>query len=431
MIAGVKNFFQENRTVWRNFFSLGAVQAAQFLLPLITFPFLARALGMEQLGKLAFCTAFMQYFSTLVIYGFNLDITKEIAVSRSNPDELSRLIRSTSTARFLLLALAFGLALPVTFLVGELRENAWLVCLIGLQVVGDALLPMWYFQGMESMQWISLVQIGLRVSAALGVIAFVRNENDLLLAGAFQAMPVLVSGMVGFWKMHRLQHLKLGFSSFAEAVERLKSSWSIFLSMLSVTLYTNTNMFLLGLFAPMESVGYFTVAEKMIRAAMSLPMIVAQAIYPRVSALFSASIEEGKSFLRRVARIGTIAFTVLGLLIVASASFICELVAPRSLPVSPFLIQLMAFLPLSMFWDNLYGTQVLLNFNRKREFAIAVFTSGVVSVCVALISLSALKELGATLAFIASQLTLLAMMFTFARRIGFRLFQTSPELAKP
>ncbi len=386
---------------------------------------------MEQLGKLAFCTAFMQYFSTLVIYGFNLDITKEIAVSRNKPSEVSALIRSTLTARVLLLLLAFFLILPLTLLVGELRANAWLIGIISLQVVGDALLPMWYFQGMESMQMISLVQIGLRVSAALGVIAFVRNENDLLLAGAFQAMPVLVSGMVGFWKMHRLQHLKLGFSSFSEAIERLKSSWSIFLSMLSVTLYTNTNMFLLGLFAPMESVGYFTVAEKIIRAAMSLPTLVAQAIYPRVSALFSSSIEEAKFFLRRIAWVGTLTLTLLGVILMLSASLICEIIAPRSLPVSPFLIQLMAFLPLSLFWDNLYGMQVLLNFNRKREFAIAVFTSGVVSVCVALISLNALKEMGATLAFIASQLTLLAMMFAFARRMGFRLFQTSPDLAKP
>ncbi len=386
---------------------------------------------MEQLGKLAFCTAFMQYFSTLVTYGFNLDITKEIAVLRNKPSEVSALIRSTLTARILLLLLAFFLISSLTLLVGELRANAWLIGIISLQVVGDALLPMWYFQGMESMQMISLVQIGLRVSATLGVIAFVRSENDLLLAGAFQATPVLVSGMVGFWKMHRLQHLKLGFSSFAEAVERLKSSWSIFLSMLSVTLYTNTNMFLLGLFAPMESVGYFTVAEKIIRAAMSLPTLVAQAIYPRVSALFSSSIDEAKFFLRRIALLGTLTLTLLGVILMLSASLICEIIAPRSLPSSPFLIQLMAFLPLSLFWDNLYGMQVLLNFNRKREFAIAVFTSGVVSVCVALISLNALKELGATLAFIASQLTLLAMMFAFARRIGFRLFQTSPDLAKP
>jgi PST family polysaccharide transporter len=423
-------FLREYQGIWRNLFSLGAVQATQLLLPIVVFPFLARALGMEQLGKLAFCTAFVQYFSTLVIYGFNLDITKEISVSRNAPDKVSLLIRATLTARFMLLSLAILLMIPITLLVGELRANVWLVFIVCLQVVGEALLPMWYFQGMESMQWISLVQIGLRVSAALGVMAFVRSENDLLLAATFQAMPIFLGGCLGLLKVHQLQHFRLGFSSISEAIERLKNSWTIFLSMLSVTLYTNTNVFLLGLFAPMESVGCFTVAEKVIRAAMSLPTVIAQAIYPRTSALFSVSMEEAKAFLRRIALLGTLVLVLLGILLVFTAHFICEVVAPRSLPTSALLIQLMAFLPLSLLWDNIYGMQVLLNFNRKHEFSISIFTSGMVSVIVGLLTFSTLKEVGATLAFIASQLTLVCMMFAFARRIGFRLFQTSIDSAK-
>ncbi len=430
-MATLGEFLRQYRGVWRNVFSLGALQATQFLLPIVVFPFLARALGIEQLGKLAFCTAFVQYFSTLVVYGFNLDVTKEIAISRNNPEKISSIIRSTLTARLLLLTLAFLLILPVVALLEELRKNVGLVSIICLQIVGEALFPMWYFQGMESMQWISFMQIVLRASAALGIIAFVRSENDLLLAGAFQAMPIFLGGWIGLLKMYHLQRSQFQVSSMREAIERLKSSWTIFLSMLSVTLYTNTNMFLLGLFAPMENVGYFAVAEKVIRAAMSLPTVVAQAIYPRVSALFSASIEDAKSFLRRIAWLGTLALMLLGVLLVFMAEFICQVIAPRSLPTSAFLIRLMAFLPLILFWDNIYGTQILLNFNRKREFSIAVFTSGVVSIVIGLLTFSTLKEVGASLSFIASQVTLMLMMFLFVRRIGFRLFQTSPDLVKP
>lgn len=430
-MAKLGKFLWAYREVWRNFFSLGALHATQMLLPLVVFPFLVRALGMEQLGKLAFCTAFVQYFSTLVIYGFNLDVTKEIAVSRNAPEKISLLIRSTLTARLLLLGLAFLLIIPVTLLVGELRANVWLVCIVSLQVVGEAFFPMWYFQGMESMQWISFVQVGLRAGAALGVIAFVRSESDLLLAGAFQAMPIFLGGWIGLLKMHHHQQLRLRLSSMAEAIERLKNSWAIFLSMLSVTLYTNTNMFLLGLFAPMESVGYFAVAEKVIRAAMSLPTVVAQAIYPRVSVLFSTSIEDAKSFLRRIALLGTVALGLFGVLLLLMAHFICEVIAPRALPTSALLVQMMSFLPLLMLWDNIYGMQVLLNFNRKSEFSIAVFTSGVVSIVVGLLTLSTLKEVGAALAFIASQLTLMLMMLAFSYRIGFRLFQSTSDLVKP
>ncbi|HHI03288.1 MAG TPA: flippase, partial [candidate division Zixibacteria bacterium] len=74
-----------------NFFSLSILQGANYLLPLITLPYLVRVFGAEGYGQVMFAYSFIQYFVILTDYGFNLSATRSVSVNRENSAKISEI----------------------------------------------------------------------------------------------------------------------------------------------------------------------------------------------------------------------------------------------------------------------------------------------------------------------------------------------------
>lgn len=70
-----------------NFMWLSALQVAGYVFPLITMPYLARIIGVEGFGKIAFASAIMVWIQTIADWGFNLTATRDVAQNREKPQE--------------------------------------------------------------------------------------------------------------------------------------------------------------------------------------------------------------------------------------------------------------------------------------------------------------------------------------------------------
>jgi PST family polysaccharide transporter len=74
------------------------LQGTNYLLPLLTVPYLVRVLGVENYGRVAFAYAFIQYFVVLTDYGFNLSATQKVALLRDDAVSLSRHVPCVTAA---------------------------------------------------------------------------------------------------------------------------------------------------------------------------------------------------------------------------------------------------------------------------------------------------------------------------------------------
>ena len=93
MLGNLKNRFvnREKKQIFSNFFSLSILQSVNYILPLITLPYLVRVLGTDKFGLLMFANALIAYFIILTDYGFNLSATREISIVKEDKDKVSKI----------------------------------------------------------------------------------------------------------------------------------------------------------------------------------------------------------------------------------------------------------------------------------------------------------------------------------------------------
>ena len=140
------------KRLFENFASLFTLQGLNYILPLITFPYLVRVLGPDKYGLIAFAQAFIGYFVILTDYGFNLSATREVALNRDNDKKLSEIFSSVMIIKIVYMVLSFIILCTVVFSFEKFSHN-WIIYIFAFGVVlGNVLFPVWFFQGMERMK---------------------------------------------------------------------------------------------------------------------------------------------------------------------------------------------------------------------------------------------------------------------------------------
>lgn len=273
----------EKKRLLENFLSLGALQIVSYTLPLINLPYLSRILGVEKFGLVFFAFAFMQYFIILTDYGFGLSATREIAVNRHNQNNLSNIFNSINTLKWILLGVSFIILMILITFVPKLHEN-WLVFLLSFfMVVGNAIYPVWFFQGMERMKYITFLNILSKVIFVGLIFIFVKQESDYIIVPLFNSLGFIVSGLIGFIFAVKNFNLKLYIPSRKSILKQFKYSTEFFISRVSVSAFNNTNSFCLGLISSNIMVGYYVAAEKIYIAINGLQAPLNQALYPFIA----------------------------------------------------------------------------------------------------------------------------------------------------
>ena len=80
--------------VIKNFGYLVLTKGIDFILPLVLWPFLIKALGIETFGILSFVLAVSLYFGAFMQYGFNITAVRDVARVRGDRFKLSRICMS-------------------------------------------------------------------------------------------------------------------------------------------------------------------------------------------------------------------------------------------------------------------------------------------------------------------------------------------------
>jgi PST family polysaccharide transporter len=268
-----------------NIMALSVLQLMNYAVPLITVPYLTRVLGPANFGLMAFAQAAILYFDLITDYGFNLSATRRVVTHRGDKAALSRVFWTTFAAKLTLLLVCGVVLFLLVSVIPAMAQQAPLYEATFLTVIGGALFPVWLVQGMEQMKLLAISHASARILSIPILLVWVRNTDDYVRAAAVQgAVPIVASLILAplLWRRIRIQ---LHRPSIAEIIEALRDGRHLFFSNVVMNVYSVTTVFVLGLVAGNVEVGYYSAADKLIKAANSLVNPLSQALYPHLSAL--------------------------------------------------------------------------------------------------------------------------------------------------
>ena len=167
--------------VIKNIFSLYIIHFANYLLPLIVVPYLVRVLSPSGFGIVSFAQSLIAYLTIFVDYGFALSATRKISVYRNNKIEVSRIFFNVLAAKGFLGLIGFIVLLLLTSLIPQFKEISTLLIILYGTIVGNILFPIWLFQGLEKMVFISVINLTTKILMVMGIFLFVKSSQDYLL----------------------------------------------------------------------------------------------------------------------------------------------------------------------------------------------------------------------------------------------------------
>jgi len=106
------------------------------------------------------------------------------------------------------MVLSFLIMMVVVFAFQRFRSEWQLYFISFLMVAGNVLFPVWYFQGMEQMKFISALNISARIISVAAIFLLVHKEGDYLIAAAIQASGMAVGGLLGIYFIPKLGSLQ-------------------------------------------------------------------------------------------------------------------------------------------------------------------------------------------------------------------------------
>lgn len=360
---------KNHKIIVQNTGYLTAVEVMRMLLPFVALPYVIHTIGGERYGTIAFAQTVVSYFVIFINFGMDVSAVKDVSVHRNDKECLNRVVSSVLMLKTLLFLLAFVVLLAGIVFIPYLRSERLLYLFAFLSCFSEILFPIWFYQGIEKMKYLTLIRFVSILFYTIAVFVFVRSKEDYVNVPLLQSLGCIISGIISFYVLFKVEKIRLQLPHVSELKKCFVESIPFFMSRVSVVINNGMAKMVSGLFFSMELVGAFDIAQKIATSALIPLQMMNQAVYPHIAKTKSLS------FVRKYLRIDVSLSLCAALLVILLAPWMVELFAKSQYPEAVALLRILA---VWVFWGGIttyIGAPVLVSFGYPKPFNVSVFLS--------------------------------------------------------
>ncbi len=394
---------RDRKSLLSNFFNFVLFKVSQYVVPLITMPYIIRVIGLEYFGLVSLAQTIAMYFKIGADYGWSILGVQYIARVQKDARKKSEVVSNIFFIQFLLTMLGFILLTMLALFIGELRSEWQVFFAAYIFVPANMMIASWFFVGMEQVKFLNIVNLAGRLVYLVLIFTLLREKSQYVLVPLLNSLSLMIGGLLGIFVIIRHFRVRLFIPKISMVKKYLTEGWPIFLSYFATNLYRNMNILILALFTSKEMVGIFSAADKVVKIAQRTFEPITQTLYPYISRIKVESQERAKKAIKYLALImGLLGGTAM-LLIIGFAHWIIYIIIDEQSLLGTQILQIGSAVILFGVLNYVLGIIYMTNFGMKKQFSNSVILTGFVNIIVCFLLSYQFKATGAMISFAFSE----------------------------
>ena len=363
------NRISNYKNILKNTGYLSIIEMIRLAMPFVALPYIIQTVGAENYGMAVFAQTIVTYFSIFINWGLDISAVKDVSVNRNNQDELNRIVSSVLCIKTILLEIAFCILLACMWTIPFMASHKLLFLFAFLTCFSEILFPVWFYQGIEKMKYLTLIRTTSILFYTISVFIFVKEEDDYEKVVLLQSLGNIIAGILSLYLLLVINKIKIIKPTYEKLKATFTESFPFFMSRLSVIFNNTMAKTVSGIFFSMEAVAAFDLAQKIANVALIPMQMLNQAVYPHIAKTLN------KQFVRKFLCVNVSLSFVIASIVFIVAPIAVHFFAKEQLEEA---VTLLRILTLWIFFGGIttyIGAPVLVSFGYSKPFNRSVVLS--------------------------------------------------------
>lgn len=409
------------KSIFFNMMINAILTVLNIIFPLITFPYAARVLMPEGIGKVNFAVSVVAYFGMFAQLGISTYGVRESAKVRNDREKLSKVVNELVTINITSALIVYFVFLISLLIVPRFSIDKTLFFVIGVSILLNSIGVEWLYQGLEKYGYITLRSAAFKLVSIIAMFIFVKAPSDYIIYGAVTVFASSASNILNFVNLRKYVDLKPFDRQCYK--KRLPTIMVFFAMSAATTVYTNLDNVMLGFIKGNTEVGYYSTAVKVKTVLVSLITSFSAVLLPRTSFFIdSGKFDEFLEMIKKAVK------TVL-MISIPAAIFFMVFAKESVLILSGNLYldsvpSMIAIMPTLVFIGvtNVLGIQMMVPMGKERIVLNSVLIGALIDLLINLLMIPKYGALGAATGTLVAEFVVLLYQLLLVSKMSIKVF---------
>lgn len=402
----------KKQSVTKNYIYNLSYQILVLIIPVITTPYISRALGAENIGIYSYTLSISAFFILFGSLGISLYAQREIAYLQKDKKKYSKLFWEIFILKFITMTISLFIFFFTFVRKGDYSQYYKILI---LEIIANCIDISWFFQGLEEFKKTVLRNIIVKLLSVICIFAFVKKPEDLKIYFYIYVLSILFgNGSLWFYLPNLLE--KVNFKSL-KIRKHIKPTLGLFLPQIAIEVYTLLDRAMIGtIIAEKSEVGFYEQSQKIIKMLLTILTSLGTVMLPRIANNFAKG--KSKTIKTYIAKslnmVLMLAFPMILGIISVSHAFVPKFFG-QGFDKVEILMNIISPIILFIGLSNVIGTQYLLPTKRQREYTISVVCGAITNFIANLCLIWRYGAIGASIGTVIAELTVTLVQIYFVR----------------